>query len=159
VSNTITSDMDGACLDIYERVGPSVTAHLCNGQSNEKWTYSEADGSITSLQGGQSKLCLSAGSAKPAPGPPSGPTGTTSIWMKRMSDGKRIALVLVNEADTAGTVTVPWSLIGASAQSKYMVRDLWKQEDIGSFSGSYTTEKLASHAAQMVTLTPEGTLE
>jgi hypothetical protein len=32
-NGTVTSDMDGACLDVFDFAGPSVQAYPCNGQT------------------------------------------------------------------------------------------------------------------------------
>jgi hypothetical protein len=38
-NKTITSVMDGNCLDVYEGHGPGVYPHVCNGQTNQQYVF------------------------------------------------------------------------------------------------------------------------
>jgi hypothetical protein len=68
-------------------------------------------------------------------------------WSKKLSDTAAAVLVM-NNADVAQTITVPFSAIPTfaknSAETSFQLRDIWSHADLGSFVGSYTVT-LESH--------------
>jgi alpha-galactosidase len=63
--------------------------------------------------------------------------GALEVWAKDMEDGSK-AVGLFNRDDKAATVTAKWSDLGMTGKQK--VRDLWRQTDLGKFSGEFKTE-------------------
>jgi alpha-galactosidase len=61
----------------------------------------------------------------------------TEIWLKEMADGSR-AVGLFNRADQPQTVSFDFSK--GTLEGEWMVRDLWRQKDLGQFSGCFSAE-------------------
>jgi alpha-galactosidase len=77
----------------------------------------------------------------------------TGVLAKEMADGSH-ALGLFNTKDgESTTVTVKWSDLNING--KQVVRDLWRQKDIGEFDGEFTTE-VPAHGVVMVKISPAG---
>lgn len=60
--------------------------------------------------------------------------GDLEVWAKEMEDGSR-AVGLFNRGAWKSEVKVRWSDLGI--QGKQLVRDLWRQKDLGKFSGEF----------------------
>jgi len=73
------------------------------------------------------------------------------LWMKELEDGTK-AIGLFNMADTAATVSVDWDSLGV--QHDQLVRDCWRQKDLGSYAISFTTA-LAPHGVRLIKITPK----
>jgi alpha-galactosidase len=65
------------------------------------------------------------------------------VWSGPLSGG-RAAVALVNRWTGTQSVTVHFGDIGLSPVTPYVVRDLWKQADLGTFTGSYS-QSVGSH--------------
>ena len=76
--------------------------------------------------------------------------GQCQIWAKAMEDGSK-AVGLFNRTDEETTVTARWADIGVSG--KQQVRDLWRQQDVGSFDGQFET-KVPRHGVVLVKIAP-----
>jgi alpha-galactosidase len=61
--------------------------------------------------------------------------GSLEAWSKAMEDGS-IALGLFNRGDEPASLKVPWTALGLSGN--HGVRDLWRQQDLGAFSDSFS---------------------
>jgi alpha-galactosidase len=61
--------------------------------------------------------------------------GPTEIWAKDLADGSK-AVGLFNCSDETSTVQAPYANLGI--QGSHRIRDLWRQQDLGLFSGSFT---------------------
>ena len=61
--------------------------------------------------------------------------GDREVWAKDMEDGSK-AVGLFNRGESEATVTVKWSDLGMTG--KQIVRDLWRQKDLGPFDGSFS---------------------
>uniref|UniRef100_A0A6B2L5P5 Alpha-galactosidase n=1 Tax=Arcella intermedia TaxID=1963864 RepID=A0A6B2L5P5_9EUKA len=72
---SITSVMDGQCLDIYNFEGPNVETWPCNGGKNQKWAYSA--GTLVSQEG----TCLDV-------------QGDLDVWAGPLEDGMAGVLLL-----------------------------------------------------------------
>jgi len=48
--SSITSQLDGKCLDVYDFTGPGVETWTCNNGPNQKWTF-QTDGTLKSGEG------------------------------------------------------------------------------------------------------------
>jgi alpha-galactosidase len=61
--------------------------------------------------------------------------GEAEVWAKEMADGSEAA-GLFNRGEGAKEVSVKWEELGLKGRQR--VRDLWRQKDLGKFSGSFT---------------------
>jgi alpha-galactosidase len=76
--------------------------------------------------------------------------GSREVWAKKMEDGS-LAVGLFNRDEVAQTVTAKWSDLGVNG--KMRVRDLWRQQDVGSFDGTFGAE-VPRHGVVLVRLFP-----
>ena len=134
--STITSRMNGKCLDVWNNVGPNVEMWDCNGGNNQKWVYYPEDQSLRSL--GQ---CLT----------PVDSQELLEVWAGKLADGS-YAVILLNRAQTTFPVTAKWAEIGVPT-SAAKVRDLWERKDLGTFVGGFTAE-IQGHASRFIKVTP-----
>jgi alpha-galactosidase len=72
--------------------------------------------------------------------------GELEVWKRPLEDGS-IAVGLFNRGEKATAVTVQWTALGITG--KQIVRDLWRQKDLGSFEGRYSSE-VGRHGAVML---------
>jgi alpha-galactosidase len=72
------------------------------------------------------------------------------VWAKDLEDGSK-AVGLFNRGDDAATVTAKWSDLGVS--DKQTVRDLWRQQDLGTFADNYET-LVPRHGVVLVRVAP-----
>lgn len=72
------------------------------------------------------------------------------VWMKRMEDGSQ-AVGLFNLDDFPRTVAATWGELGLSGRQR--VRDLWRQKELGTFSGEFETE-VPRHGVVLVKVAP-----
>ena len=125
-------------MDVYYFTGPNVDAYTCNGGANQAWSFNPSDSTFRSKQTGE---CLT---SKPQ----------LEVWAGPLTDGSQ-AVVLLNRVDSgAEPITVQWTDIGFSASQQALVSDLWKHEDLGTFTGSYTSSNINAHSVQMLKITP-----
>lgn len=76
--------------------------------------------------------------------------GEREVWAKDLEDGTK-AVGLFNRDEAAGTVVAKWSDLGVKGPQ--VVRDLWRQKDLGTFDERYESP-VARHGAVMLKLTP-----
>ena len=74
------------------------------------------------------------------------------IYAKKLSD-KSVGVLLLNRGDNACNITVTFADAWWSAPSA-IVRDLWAEEDLGTFHGSYTAVAVPSHGTAALRLKP-----
>ena len=78
------------------------------------------------------------------------------VYAKTLEDGS-FAVGLFNRSDSEQTVSVKWGPWGnlptPSSGEKYVVRDLWRQKDLGQFSEKFET-RVAAHGVVLVRLIP-----
>jgi alpha-galactosidase len=72
--------------------------------------------------------------------------GDIQIWAKDLEDGSK-AVGIFNLGETVATTTLNWNDIGISGNK--MVRDVWRQKDLGEFKDSFDT-KILSHGVTLV---------
>ncbi len=70
------------------------------------------------------------------------------VWAKEMEDGSK-AVGLFNRGEMETTVTAKWSDLGLT--SKQIVRDLWRQKDLGKFEGQFHA-RVPRHGVVLVRL-------
>lgn len=75
----------------------------------------------------------------------------TLILAKAMADGS-LAVGLFNLAELPREMSVDWSLPGLSG--KRLVRDLWRQKDLGTYDGRFTAN-VSRHGVALVRLIPQ----
>jgi alpha-galactosidase len=72
--------------------------------------------------------------------------GPLEVWAKNLEDGS-LAVGLFNRGDQQMTVSARWSDLGLTGGR--LVRDLWRQKDLGTFSGRFEAP-VARHGVAMV---------
>ncbi len=80
--------------------------------------------------------------------------GTRIVYAKTLEDGSK-AVGLFNRGDTETTVKLswgPWGSLPTEQGGKFVVRDLWRQKDIGTFDGKFET-KVKSHGVVLIKMT------
>ncbi len=69
------------------------------------------------------------------------------IYNKPLADGTT-AVLLLNKGQKEARVTVNWKQVGLKGRQK--VRDLWAQQDLGTFKNSFTTQTLGQHGHMLI---------
>ena len=72
------------------------------------------------------------------------------VWMKEMEDGSK-AVGLFNRGEMEAKVTAQWADLGV--KGKQVVRDLWRQQDLGAFETQFSAS-VPGHGVVLVRLTP-----
>jgi alpha-galactosidase len=70
----------------------------------------------------------------------------TQVWARPLEDGTK-AVGLFNLGEDEQDVTVSWSELGLNGAQP--VRDLWRQQDLGTKDGGYTV-KVPRHGAALI---------
>jgi alpha-galactosidase len=79
--------------------------------------------------------------------------GNLEVWCKPLGfDGYTKAVALFNRSDVATNITAQWQSLSLYSDGVASVRDLWARQDLGGFSGSFTTN-VRSHATVMLKIT------
>src|ERR1035438_2867273 len=89
-----------------------------------------------------------ASSRNPRSSMPSG--GDLVVWAKDLADGSK-AVGLFNRGEQDADIAARWSDL--SIQGRQVVRDLWRQQDVGRFDNVFTA-KVGRHGATRGNLTP-----
>ena len=63
-------------------------------------------------------------------------SGDQEVWARPLEDGS-LAVGLFNRGEMAATVTAKWSDLGL--RGKQRVRDLWRQKDLGTLDGQFSS--------------------
>merc|ERR1712224_57613 len=114
-------------------------------ETNGQWHISKTSEIIVQAGG----HCLSTGNPSP-PKPPS--TSNSEVWLKPLSDGKRLAVALLNLNGTAkANITVSAAQLGLN-YSKMSVRDLWAEKELGMFVQNFTASSVDPHGVAMVSI-------
>ena len=74
----------------------------------------------------------------------------TEIWARDLEDGSR-AVGLFNRGPEEASVTAKWSDLGVNG--KQIVRDLWRQKDLGKFDGEFHAS-VPRHGVVLIKLRP-----
>jgi alpha-galactosidase len=85
------------------------------------------------------------------PAPPTSNDGTRVVYAKTLEDGS-LAVGLFNRGDGEATVRVswgPWGSMPTPEGGKFVVRDLWRQKELGTFDGKFET-KVRPHGVVLV---------
>ncbi|MEU1369110.1 CBM35 domain-containing protein [Streptomyces sp. NPDC005803] len=97
-------------------------------------------------------IAINQGSAPPAR--PITATGSQQVWAAKNADGS-YTVALFNLGDTSAAVTADWQSLGFTGHGK--VRDVWNQDDLGTFKDK-VTQALPAHGSRLLTVTPRGPL-
>ena len=76
--------------------------------------------------------------------------GQLEVWAKDMEDGSK-AVGLFNRGEGKAKVTASWSDLGLTGRQ--LVRDLWRQQDLGTFEGEFQAP-VPRHGEVLVKVTP-----
>ncbi len=76
--------------------------------------------------------------------------GLLEVWAKDMEDGSK-AIGLFNRGQRDQTVTVNWSDLGITGEQT--VRDLWRQQDVGKYTGKFEAN-VGRHGVVLVKIAP-----
>ena len=79
--------------------------------------------------------------------------GTSEVWAGPL-DGGQYAVLLLNRGTSTATITANWSDFGLDSSRAAMVKDLWKQANIGTKTGSISSP-VPSHGVMMYRITPQ----
>lgn len=79
------------------------------------------------------------------------PFGDLDVYSRPLFGGS-YAVGLLNRSNTTQKITLKWSYLGFPPTAVCLVRDLWKQQDIGYMTNSYTAS-VDSHDTAMVSIT------
>jgi alpha-galactosidase len=77
------------------------------------------------------------------------PAANLEVWSKQLSGVNTRAVALFNRSGATAAMTVQWTKIGLPAGAA-TVRDLWNQQDLGSFTNSYTANGVPKHGVVML---------
>lgn len=77
-------------------------------------------------------------------------TPTTFLMVKDLADGSK-AVGFCNQGETFAHVTAAWSQLGL--KGKQIVRDLWRQQDLGAFTGEFASD-VSRHGVVLVCVKP-----
>ncbi len=80
------------------------------------------------------------------------PEGPLKVFVKELADGSKAA-GLFNTGETPAKITLDWKQAGLAG--KQVLRDLWRQKDLGILEKSYTAE-IPVHGVMMLRITPAG---
>ncbi len=79
------------------------------------------------------------------------PTVQPPTVSPRSSEDGRKAVGLFNLGESEAVVTVKWSDLGLTG--RYIVRDLWRQKDLGPFDGQFSAP-VGRHGVVLVSIRP-----
>jgi len=77
--------------------------------------------------------------------------GDLEVWARDMQDGTK-AVGLFNRGEDAATVTAKWADLGLAG--KQIVRDLWRQQDLGKYDGEFKAA-VPRHGVVLIRLRPK----
>jgi hypothetical protein len=124
-------------LTLWNGIGPRIITFTCNGKDNQIWTWNQTDGTMKTKPRGQYLT------VKPE----------LEVWAGPLLGGSQ-AVVLFNRGDSGSEeITVKWSDIEFPGDRPAVVRDLWAHQNLGTFTGNYTSPKIDSHAVMMLNIT------
>eukprot|EP00483_Globobulimina_turgida_P002923 UN02928 len=64
-----------------------------------------------------------------------------------------VAVLFLNRALSAGSISVTWRELGLQSTQTYVIRDLWKKQNVATTSNDYSTT-VASHGVAFFKFTP-----
>jgi alpha-galactosidase len=76
----------------------------------------------------------------------------SEVWMKELDDGS-LAVGLFNHGEIENKVAANWADLGITG--KQIVRDLWRQKDLGEFENQFAPT-VGRHGVVLIRLRPSG---
>ena len=80
-------------------------------------------------------------------------SGSTEVWRKPLAGGA-LAVALLNRGEQVTPITLRWTDLGVKDGQAFVVRDLWRHTDLGTFETQFTS-KVNGHAAILLRLIPK----
>jgi alpha-galactosidase len=77
-------------------------------------------------------------------------TDSVRIYEKDLADGSK-AVGLFNVSTQPASINLDLSALGITGEQK--LRDLWRQKNIGTFTGSYEAKNIPSHGVLLLKIT------
>jgi hypothetical protein len=125
-------------LDVAYQTGPNVDSYPCSQIDSQVWILNSTAKTF------QSKYTGNYLTFRPQ----------LEVWASPISNGSQ-AVLLFNRGDNGSEpITVQWSDIGFPADHSALVRDLWARQDLGTFTGKYTSPNIDYHSVMMLKITP-----
>jgi hypothetical protein len=78
-------------------------------------------------------------------------TPDSAVWIARPETGALYYVAILNRSDAPQTLHYAWKQLEL-VESEYVLRDLWKQQDVGRVQSIDVT--LPAHASILYSLTP-----
>lgn len=125
-------------IALFNHVGPHLVAFSCDIQDDQAWIFNLTDGTVRNKLNGK---CVTV-------------EAELEIWAGPLSDGSQAVLLLNRGNIGSEPITVQWNDIGLAPNQSALVRDLYGQKDLGTFTGSYTSPDIDFHASLMLKITP-----
>jgi alpha-galactosidase len=82
-------------------------------------------------------------------------TEAVQIWAKDMEDGSKTVGLFNTDGYQNRDISLDWSAIDLPEDSEWTVRDLWRQQDLGDFRGSFTARDVPAHGVVLVRLSAD----
>jgi len=74
------------------------------------------------------------------------------VLIKKLEDGT-VAVGLFNTGEQISNVAIAWAQAGI--QGRQLVRDLWRQKDLGGFESRFEAKDIPRHGVVLVRLFPQ----
>jgi hypothetical protein len=124
-------------LALRDFVGPHLNTYSCDTQADQAWIFNITEGIVQNKLNGQ---CLTV-------------EAELEVWAAPLANNAQ-AVLLFNRGNTGSEpITVKWSDIGFYVNRSAIVRDLWARQDLGTYTGSYTSPNIDHHAVMMLKIT------
>ena len=142
---------DQQCLDIWcgsgAPCGPALQLNPCHQGPNQRFAF--VDGALRAETG----QCITATSTPP-PGPADLPTARLMLWAKPQPNGAQAVFLLSNQdGDATEAVTIKLANLNITTPS-VRVRDVWEHRDLGTATGSFTTDAIGGHDSRFYIFSP-----
>ena len=136
-SKTITSKMNGFCVEVESYSGRVVDVNKCRGGHNQFWSRDEKLSNIKYFE-----LCIT----------PEKSNDIIEVWSGLLENGD-YAVILLNRGKVEREIEAFWKDVGLEEGSTAKVRDLWKHKDIGEFTNSFSSV-VSPHSSIFLRVTP-----
>ncbi len=125
-------------LEVAYQTGPKVDSYPCSQVDNEVWIWN------STVKTFQSKYTGNYLTFRPQ----------LEVWAGPISNGSQAVVLFNRGSNGSEPITVQWSDIGFSDTHSAVVRDLWARQDLGTFTGKYTSPNIDYHSVMMLKITP-----
>ena len=136
-SKTITSKMNGFCIEVESYSGPVVDVNKCTKSHNQFW---ERDEKLNNLK--YFELCIT----------PEKLDDIIEVWAGELENGDYVVLLL-NRGKIERKIEAFWKDVGIGEGATVLVRDLWEKKDIGEFINSFS-DNVPPHSSRLLRVTP-----